>query len=246
VLPDAVGPAVRLLMVAGTDPAEVLVGLTPARRLALTNARLTAVAQARLGDLRDSQRRAVERADAERARIERDVHDGAQQRLVSVLFRLALAQAQAGPHGRVLLTEAQDEVQLALARLRRITRGPFPAILADDGLLAAVEDLALDAGVPVQLETHGDLRVDAGIGRAAYAVVASALAGLDTSAPGTTAQVTVTRTRGLLRVRAEIRPAVVGEMETTDVADRVGATGGTYERHSGSTTVAEAVIPCES
>jgi signal transduction histidine kinase len=247
VLPDAAGPAVRLLLAPGTDPDEVLIGLTPARRLALINARLTAVARARLGELRDSQRRAVARADAERTRIERDVHDGAQQRLISAMFQLALAQAQAAPHDRVTLARAQEEVQLALARLRRVTEGPFPAVLADEGLLAAVEDLALDANVPVQLEAHGDFRVDAGVGRAAYAVVASALAGLVYAAPETTARVVVSRVNGLLRVYVETRPAVSAEVDTTNVADRVGAIGGTYDRgHSGSTTVTTAVIPCES
>jgi signal transduction histidine kinase len=244
VLPDAAGPAVRLLLAPRTDPDEVLIGLTTARRLALTNARLTAVARARLAELQDSQRRAVARADAERLRIERDVHDGAQQRLISAMFQLALAQAQAAPHDRATLGRSQAEVQLALARLRRITEGPFPAILASEGLLAAVEDLALDADVPVRLEAHGDLRVDASVGRAAYAVVAFALAGLE---QGRTARVTVSRADGLLRVCTETRPTAAGEGDGNDVADRVGAIGGTYgRRRSGSTTVTEAVIPCES
>jgi len=77
--------------------------------------------------------------------------------------------------------------------------------------------------------------------------VASALAGFVTAAPETTARVVVSRADGLLRVCVETRPAVSAEVDTTDVADRVGAIGGTYDRgHSGSTTVTTAVIPCES
>jgi hypothetical protein len=163
------------------------------------------------------------------------------------MFQLALAQAQAAPHDRVTLGRARAEVQLALARLRRITEGPFPAVLASEGLLAAVEDLALDADAPVRLDAHGDLCVNASVGRAAYAVVAFALAGLDTAALGRTARVTVSRADGLLRVCTETRSAVAAEGDVNDVADRVGAIGGTYVRgRSGSTTVTEAVIPCES
>src|SRR3712207_6849347 len=92
VLSAPAGPAVRLLLPPGVAPGEVVAGLTPARRLMLVNARLTAEARARLRELQASQRRAVATRDAERTRIERDVHDGAQQRLVSAMFHLSLAQ----------------------------------------------------------------------------------------------------------------------------------------------------------
>ena len=97
VLSDASGPVLRLLLARRADQGEVLAGLTPATRLALRNAQLAAVASARLGEVQASQRRIVATSDAERRRIERDLHDGAQQRLVSVAFHLRVALAGADP-----------------------------------------------------------------------------------------------------------------------------------------------------
>ena len=97
VLSDASGPVLRLLLARRADQGEVLAGLTPATRLALRNAQLAAVASARLAEVRASQQRVVATSDAERRRIERDLHDGAQQRLVSVAFHLRVALAGADP-----------------------------------------------------------------------------------------------------------------------------------------------------
>ena len=97
VLSDASGPVLRLLLARRADQGEVLAGLTPATRLALRNAQLAAVASARLAEVQASQRRVVATSDAERRRIERDLHDGAQQRLVSVAFHLRVALAGADP-----------------------------------------------------------------------------------------------------------------------------------------------------
>ena len=108
VLSDASGPVLRLLLARRADQGEVLAGLTPATRLALRNAQLAAVASARLAEVQASQRRVVATSDAERRRIERDLHDGAQQRLVSVAFHLRVALAGTDPATGVRLTERGD------------------------------------------------------------------------------------------------------------------------------------------
>jgi signal transduction histidine kinase len=247
VLPDSAGPAVRLLLADGTDPAEVLAGLTPARRLALTNARLTAVARARLADLQAAQRRAVSHGDSERIRIERDLHDGAQQRLVSAMLHLGSAEAHAAPVRRIELARARDEVQQALARLRHLTQGPFPAVLTDEGLLAALEDLALDSPVPVRLTVHGDVDADGDAARAAYAVVAATLPGAGTGAPGASAEVTATQADGLLRIRVAVSPPPDAPDLPPEVADRVGAARGSHSVTVGTaSTTTTVVIPCGS
>jgi signal transduction histidine kinase len=248
ILLDDAGPAVRLLLADGTDRDDILTGLTPARRLALTNARLTAVAQAHLDDLQCAQRRAVAHGDAERIRIERDLHDGAQQRLVSVLLHLSLAQAQVeAPVGRAALVRAQAEVQQALARLRQLSRGPFPTVLTDEGLHAALEDLTLDAAVPTRLTVHGDLTGDGDVARAAFAAVRSALPDAGSAAPGSAAEVAVSRMDGQLRIRVEVSPPPVGSDLPPDVTDRVGAVGGSCSVTVGTASLTTTVvIPCAS
>src|SRR5256714_5054802 len=110
-------------------------------RLALENERLQAQTRADLEDLRASRARIVESGDAERRRLERDLHDGAQQRLVGLSLGLRLARLRLRPDPAVLLRidEAETEVRTALAELRELANGLFPAVLADEGLAAALE-----------------------------------------------------------------------------------------------------------
>jgi signal transduction histidine kinase len=117
VLSDESGPVLRLLVARGTDQGDLLAALTPATRLALQNAQLSAVAKARLADVQASQRRVVATSDSERRRIERDLHDGAQQRLVSVAFHLKVALAGADPSTSVRLAAAESRVRDALGQL---------------------------------------------------------------------------------------------------------------------------------
>jgi len=131
VLSDSSGPVLRMLLAPGAEAGDVLARLTPARRLALANARLTAAARAHLADLQASQHRAVYRADVERRRIERDLHDGAQQRLVSASFYLSAARARVGPHDVAALDARSAELRDTLTHLRSITHGMFPDVLAD-------------------------------------------------------------------------------------------------------------------
>ena len=156
VLSDASGPVLRLLMARRADQGEILAGLTPATRLALRNAQLAAVASARLAEVQASQQRVVATSDAERRRIERDLHDGAQQRLVSVAFHLRVALAGADPAAGGQLTSAETRVRDALARLRRLAHGIFPSVLATEGLGAALDELVAASDVPATLTARVD------------------------------------------------------------------------------------------
>jgi len=125
VLADESGPAIRIEAPPGTDGAELLAGLTPATKLALWNAQLAAAATARVTYLHTSQRRMFATSDAERRRIERDLHDGAQQRLVSALFQFQLIARGLSPSDRVVLAETDRRLRTVLAHLRRLDLDPF-------------------------------------------------------------------------------------------------------------------------
>ena len=124
--------------------------------------------------LRASRARLVEVADAERRRIQRNLHDGAQQRLTSVLLSLGRARESGGQNG--LLDQAIDELAAGLQELRELASGLHPSVLSERGLVAALEALALRAPVPVELEAVPDRRLPERVEAAAYYVVAEALA----------------------------------------------------------------------
>ena len=250
VLSDESGPVLRLLVTRGTDQGDVLSALTPATRLALQNAQLSAVAKARLADVQASQRRIVATSDGERRRIERDLHDGAQQRLVSVAFHLKVALSGADQSTSVRLAAAESQVRNALGQLRRLAHGIFPSVLTDEGLAAALDELVAASDVPAKLNvsTHDDVGTETAM--AAYATVAAALHSIEHPSPNTLAVILVDRDGDTLTVSAEVTAdlgtVVAGDF--VDVADRVGALGGrftTAETETG-TTVVTAVIPCES
>ena len=250
VLSDASGPVLRLLLARRADQGEVLAGLTPATRLALRNAQLAAVASARLADVQVSQRRVVATSDAERRRIERDLHDGAQQRLVSVAFHLRVALAGADPATGVRLTGAEARVRDALARLRQLAHGIFPSVLASEGLGAALDELVTASDVPATLTVRVDDVADAPA-MAAYATVAAALDAVERPSAATRAQISVVEDGGALTVRVEVAAGdgIVVAPDCTDAADRVGALGGRLTlsdpAQDGTLTVT-AVIPCGS
>ena len=252
VLDDSSGPAVRLEQPARVELDEALLQLTPGVRLALANARLTAEARAHVHELERAQREAVSRADTERRRIERDLHDGAQQQLVSAAFHLGVARVRPGGHDPDRLAGYADQIRSALDRLRRITHGMFPEVLVSDGLEAALTDLVHDAPIRAHLEFRGDLTVRPDVGRAAYAVVAASLhqdaaVSQSRTSDQTPAQVTAARDADLLTVTIR---TFTGDPRTADhspVADRVGSLGGHFEVHPrpGGTLV-RVVIPCAS
>jgi signal transduction histidine kinase len=250
VLSDVSGPVLRLLLAWRADQGEVLAGLTPATRLALRNAQLAAVARARLAEVQASQRRVVATSDAERRRIERDLHDGAQQRLVSVAFHLRVALAGADPATATRLTSAEAGVRDALGHLRRLAHGIFPSVLADEGLEAALDELVAASDVPATLTVGVDDVADAPA-MAAYATVAAALDAVQRPSAATRAQISVVQDGDTMTVRVEVTggDGIVVAPDCTDAADRVGALGGRLTlsgpAQQGTVTVT-VVLPCGS
>jgi signal transduction histidine kinase len=151
------------------DPA--LVGqIVAGSSLALENERLQAELNARLSDLRASRARVAEAADAERRRRERDLHDGAHQHLTALLFAVGSARARSDS---AALEQAEAELLAAAAELRDLARGVFPAVLADEGLAAAVQSLAEQA--PVRIIALPARRLRPAVETAAYFVIARAV-----------------------------------------------------------------------
>jgi signal transduction histidine kinase len=169
-----------------------------AARLALENERLAAQVRAQLEEVRASRLRIVEAADAERRRVERDLHDGAQQRLVALALRLQVAKA-ATPGAAALLDEATAELQSAIGEVRGLARGVHPTILTEAGLRAAIEALADRAPLPVTVDVI-DRRYDPRVEATAYFVVAEALTNVARHASATEARVSLAEEGGHLVV----------------------------------------------
>lgn len=226
-----------------------------AARLALENARLQAETRAQLEEVRQSRARIVKATDLERRRIERDIHDGAQQRLVSLGLELRLAQRRLGqtpdPELDRLLTAAVDELKVAVEELRELARGVHPAILTEDGLAAALESLISRQALPIELEAD-EGRLPAQVEATAYFVACEALANTMKHAGASSAKVRARRRNGLLVI--EVEDDGVGGAQAVNgsglrgLADRVEALGGTLRVESppgrGTRVVSE--IPCES
>jgi signal transduction histidine kinase len=210
--------------------------------------------RARVEALQASRDRAVDSAEAERRRIERDLHDGAQQRLVALAMDLGMARAKLETDpaaATALVGEAHEEAKRALAELRDLARGIHPAVLADRGLDAAISALAARSPVPVGVEfTAG--RLPGPVESAAYFVVAEALANAAKHAVASEIGVRITRHRDLLVV--EIIDDGVGGADPArgtglrGLADRVAAVDGhlTITSPTGGPTVIRAELPCES
>ena len=161
------------------DPGLVA-SVASAMRLSVENERLQAEVEAQLGEVRESRARIVAAGDMERKRVERDLHDGAQQRLVSLTLALRLAKQKLGDDGdpevRLSLDHASDEARSALAELRELARGIHPQILTEAGLGPAIESLADRSSVEVAVELGTDRRFTPAVEAAAYFVVSEALA----------------------------------------------------------------------
>ena len=217
-----------------------------AARLGLERERLQAAARATLEELRASRLRVVEADDAERHQLERDLHDGAQQRLLSL--GLALRLAQSGPAGErdaatdEATAQAQDEVAQALAETRRIAHGIYPASLADEGLAGGIESVIESSAIPVTVTGIPTTRFPLSVERAAYLVAADAI-----GAPGAR--------RASLSVRADGDRLVVEVIEDgqlpdsiEELQDRVMALNGTLATSdaAGGPVTIRAEIPCAS
>jgi signal transduction histidine kinase len=215
-----------------------------AARLALENERLQAEARFQLEELRASRFRIVQSGDAERRRLVRDLHDGAQQRLVTLSLALRLARTRLGRDPELALAgrigQAETELRAALADLRELAHGIFPVILAEEGLSAAVEALAEGAPIPLEITALPDERLGSSVEATAYFVVSEAVR---RCAAGTL-KVSAARRNGRLVVEVEGDSAPV---EITDLQDRAGALDGSVAVVHGpdGRAILRAEIPCE-
>jgi signal transduction histidine kinase len=223
-----------------------------AARLALENERLQAELRAQLAELRASRARIVQAGDDERRRLERNLHDGAQQRLLGLGLALQLARAQIGAvaNGAAeLLGEAEDELRRALDELRELARGIHPAILTDQGLGAAVRSLAERSTVPVTIVVP-DARLGEPVEAAAYFLVSESLANVAKYAHASSVRVNILRRNGSAVI--DIDDNGVGGADAASgsglrgLSDRVQALDGTFRIESparGGTHI-HAEIPC--
>ena len=207
---------------------------------------------AEMSDLRDARSRIIEAADAERRRIERDLHDGAQQRLVALALTLRMAEKRAaeGQSGAAeLVRQAGDEAGLALKELRDLARGIHPAILTNRGLPAALQDLAGRASIPVEVIAAPAERLPDQVEAAAYFVVSECLANVDKHAQATLATVSVEPHGGELVVTVADDGTGGAQLEAGSglqgLEDRVGALDGSIHLESppGEGTTVRATIP---
>jgi signal transduction histidine kinase len=249
----------RLALVAhrsGLDPAALALAFGPTVLVALDNERLRAARLSQLAELRASRSRIVAVGDAERRRLERDLHDGVQQQLLAVLFDLRLARLAADRCGdssrSTALAETEARTRAAIEELRRMAHGIYPAILSRSGLLPALTTLAEAAAIPVDVVAAGMAeRLPEAVEMTAYRVVAEALADAEThGAPALS--VAVTGAEGPDgRIRIRLSEHAAGDDTGTPavpvrIADRVGAAGGevTAEAIPAGGTLLRVVLPC--
>jgi signal transduction histidine kinase len=232
------------------DDPELVEAVGGAATIALENRLLQAEADARLAELQASRQRLVAVADAERRRIERNLHDGAQQRLVAMALSLRLAQgAVAGdPRAAGLLAQASEELQLTLQELRELARGIHPAVLSDRGLDVALDALAQRCSVPVDLTLPG-IRLPQPVEATAYYLVAESLTNVAKYANASGVTVTVAVDDDVVRI--EVRDDGVGGADIErgtglrGLADRAEALHGALriESPAGGGTLVAATIP---
>jgi signal transduction histidine kinase len=230
---------------------ELVQAAAAAAALALDNERLKADLRARVEELRVSRVRIVEAADAARRRLERDLHDGAQQQLVSLALDLRLLKARVrGGEVEPLVDELASKLAVALSELRELARGIHPAILTDRGLGPAIEALASRVPVPVTSEVEVKDRLSGPIEAAAYFVVAEALTNIVKYARATQAHVEIRREGDIVSVSVVddgVGGARIGAGSgLRGLQDRLAALDGTLtveSPRSGGTRLS-ARIPC--
>jgi signal transduction histidine kinase len=236
------------------DP-ELVDAVCAAAGLALENERLQAELRAHLDELRASRVRIVEAADAERRRLERDLHDGTQQRLVSVSMALGLAESKLGSDpksARKILDETRKTLGTTLQELRELSQGIHPGILTERGLGPALQELAYGSPVPIELSVPIEERLPEPVEAAAYYVVAEALTNVAKYASASSVSVRVGSRNG--RAVVEVSDDGVGGADPArgsglrGLADRVEALGGmlAVESPAGEGTRLRAEIPCAS
>jgi signal transduction histidine kinase len=237
------------------DPA-VVDEVVAATRLALENERLQAEVLVQLEDLKASRARIVATGDAERRRLERDLHDGAQQRLVGLSLALRLAGIQLGPDPdpkvAAGIDRADRELRMAIDELREVAHGIYPAVLTDEGLAAAVEALAERTLLPIAITWIPEERFPSPVEAAAYFLIAEATGPIATLTAASGATVDVRRDGSWLVV--ELTEDGLGDAEPelqtrcTGLADRVGALEGRLrvDHVPGRGITIRAELPCGS
>jgi signal transduction histidine kinase len=231
---------------------ELLDAVSAAAAIALENGRLHAELKARLEELEGSRVRVIEAGQEERKRLERNLHDGAQQRLIALSLELGLLGNRMGddPAARARIERARAEIATSLEELRNVARGLHPAVLSGHGLAVALESLAATSAVPVELKVTFEGRVDEPLEVAAYYVVSESLTNVAKHACAGSASVEVVRLDGKLVI--EVIDDGVGGADTErgtglrGLADRVEALGGRlriWTPRGGGTRV-RAELPC--
>jgi signal transduction histidine kinase len=234
------------------DEPELLEAVGAAAGISLENARLQAELKARLVELQGSRARVIEVGQKERQRLERNLHDGAQQRLIALSLQLSLLEQRHRdePEVRAELDQARREIALSLEELRDVARGIHPAVLTGHGLKVALESLAARAALPVRLTVDIEQRLPERVEVAAYYVVSESLVNIGKHAHARDASVRVAKSNSSLVV--EVVDDGVGGANTErgsgirGLADRVEALGGrlrVWTPRGGGTRV-EAEIPC--
>jgi len=224
-------------------------------RLALENARLQVQLRAQLEEVRQSRARLVEAADSERQRVERDLHDGAQQQLVTLLLSMQVTKAEAMRHSdpeTAMLVDANiATLRDALGELRELARGIHPTILTQAGLVPAIRSLTERCPIPVDVIGElGDVRLAPPLEAALYFVVSEAITNAVKHSKGRRMCVSLGRRSGLAIV--EVSDDGVGGAELSlgsglrGLTDRIAAVGGRLmvkSDHAGGTTI-HAEVPC--
>jgi signal transduction histidine kinase len=236
------------------DEPQLLDAVSAAAGIALENARLHAELRARLEELRGSRARVIEAEQQERRRLERNLHDGAQQRLVALSLDLGMLEERVSgdPELRARLDQARREIATSLEELRAVAHGIHPAVVSGHGLQVALEQLVARAPVPVQLSVTIEGRLPEPVEVAVFYVVSESLANIGKHAGATRAAVEVDRTGD--HVVLEVMDDGVGGADTErgtglrGLADRVEALEGRLRVWSpvGGGTRLRAEIPCAS
>jgi len=252
VLADGAPVAALLHDPALLDEPDLIESVRATAGLVLENQRLAAEVRAQLAEVRASRARIVAAADDERRRLERDLHDGAQQQLVGLSLKLRLAQSGADAATVAALDQAQDDVEQALGELREFARGVHPSILREDGLDAAVEVLARRASLPVDVRGAIERRLPDAVELAAFFFISEALTNIAKHAAASQATLELIARDGLLTIT--VSDDGVGGADQrkgsglAGLADRLAALDGTIalEDAAGKGTRLVARIPCGS
>jgi signal transduction histidine kinase len=234
------------------DEPELLDAATAAAGIALENGRLQVELRARVEELHGSRLRILDAGQEERKRLERNLHDGAQQRLVALSLELSLLEERLGADADAcaLVAQARREIAASLDELREVAHGLHPAVVSAHGLAVALERLATRAPVPVRLSVNVDGRLPEPLEVAAYYLVAESLANVGKYAQASLVTVEVTRSDGAIVV--ELFDDGIGGADTEGgsglrgLADRVEALDGRLQIWSprGGGTRVRAEIPC--